>query len=172
MPAWNRGVLPVLVIPADQQKNDTEEAIQLLPGFEALLNETPGRDRQGWAFNPASLKTKDGRKVTGERLNVELVGKVVGRIGKKANVLVQPAKGDKPAKYASAHDLRRSCADRLIEAGVPERDVQRVLRHASAETTRRHYSPGTVQRSARVIKEALIDCKATNSTSRATTGQH
>ena len=39
MPSWNRGSQPVLVIPADQQKNDTEEAIPLLPGFESILEE-------------------------------------------------------------------------------------------------------------------------------------
>ena len=155
MPAWNRGSLPVLLIPADQQKNDTDESIPLLPGFESLLNETPGRDRHGWAFNPLSLQEKKGRKAGGNRLQVEWIGKTISRIGKRANVVVQPAKKGGPAKYASAHDLRRSCADRLIEAGVPERDVQRVLRHASAETTRRHYSPGTVQRSASVIRQRL-----------------
>lgn len=157
MPSWNRGAHPILVIPADQQKNDTEEAIPLLPGFESLLNETRGRDRRGWVFNPQSLQGKKGRSASDSRLSTEWVGKIISRIGERANVVVQPAKQDKPTKYASAHDLRRSCADRLIEAGVPERDVQRVLRHASAETTRRHYSPGTVQRSAAVIREQLQD---------------
>ena len=155
MPAWNRGTHPVLIIPADQQKNDTEESIPLLPGFELLLKEIPGRDRQGWVFCPESLQTQKRRKQSEERLGAEWVGKVIGRIGKRANVMVQPAKGGRSAKYASAHDLRRSCADRLIVAGVPERDVQRILRHASAETTRRHYSPGTVQRSASTIRDRL-----------------
>ena len=107
MPAWNRGAHPVLVIPADLQKNDTEEAIPLLPGFESLLNETRGRDRHGWAFNPESLKGKKSRRATEERLSAEWVGKVISRIGERANVVVQPAKGDKPAKYASAHELCR-----------------------------------------------------------------
>jgi integrase len=58
-------------------------------------------------------------------------------------------------KFASAHDLRRSCAERLVSAGIPEREVSRILRHASVETTRRHYAPGTVQESARIIRERL-----------------
>jgi integrase len=66
-----------------------------------------------------------------------------------------PLKGDKKAKYASAHDLRRSCATRLVDAGVPEREVAVIMRHASVETTRRHYVPTNVQRSANIIREKL-----------------
>ena len=53
-PVWQKGRLPVLAIPHHQQKNATEESIPLLPGFEALLLETPEPDRRGWAFNPQS----------------------------------------------------------------------------------------------------------------------
>jgi integrase len=53
------------------------------------------------------------------------------------------------------HDLRRSCAERLVAAGIPEREVARVLRHASVETTRRHYAPGNVQESAGIIRKQL-----------------
>ena len=70
-------------------------------------------------------------------------------------MVVEPPKGDQKAKYASAHDLRRSCADRLVAAGVPEREVAAIMRHASVETTRRHYAPGSVQRSATIIREKL-----------------
>lgn len=56
---------------------------------------------------------------------------------------------------AIPHDLRRSCAQRLLDAGVSERDVQAILRHASFETTKRHYAPGFVQKSAASIREAL-----------------
>ena len=77
-----------------------------------------------------------------QRPNAEWVGKVITRIGKAAGIIVQPAKGTNPAKHASAHDLRRSCAERLVAAGVPEREVARVLRHASVETTRKHYVAG------------------------------
>ena len=155
MPVWGAGAFPVLSIPADMQKNDTEESIPLLPGFELLLEETPDHERYGWAFNPVSLHTRIGRTTKNSRLNSEWVGKVITKIGEAAGVVVQPAKDVKPAKYASAHDLRRSCADRLAAAGVPEREVQRILRHASGETTRRHYAPGTVQRSAATIRQSL-----------------
>jgi integrase len=156
VPQWKRGALPVLAIPAAMQKNDTEESIPLLPGFESLLQETPKSERFGWVFNPMSLQTMLGRPVRHQRPDAEWVGKIISRIGKAAGVIVRPAKGDSQPKYASAHDLRRSCAERLVAAGVPEREVSRVLRHASIETTRRHYAPGTVQESAGIIRQKLL----------------
>ena len=155
VPNWGTGMYPVLSIPHERQKNATEESIPLLPGFEAVLQETPSENRSGFVFEPESLQTKAGRKPGDERLRVEWIDKVVTRIGEKAGVVVVPEKNDKPAKFASAHDLRRSCADRLVEAGVSERDVASVMRHASVETTRRHYAPGTVQRSAATIRDRL-----------------
>ena len=144
-----------LSIPSTMQKNDTEESIPLLPEFERLLLLTPDDQRSGWAFNPLSLDGRAGRKLRSSRPAVGWVGKVISDIGEKAGVTVND-----DGKFASAHDLRRSCADRLIAAGVPEREVAAVMRHASVETTRRHYSPGNVQRSASVIREALeaADC--------------
>ena len=154
VPDWT-GELPTLAIPADMQKNATEESIPLLPGFENLLLQTPEDNRCGWVFSPLTLNSRLGRVSSGERLSEEWAGKVISRIGEKAEVVVSPAVGDKPPKFASAHDLRRSCADGLVAAGVPEREIAAVMRHASVETTRRHYTPGNVQRSAGIIREKL-----------------
>lgn len=176
-PQWRKGRLPVLRIPATMQKNVTEEEIPLLPWFEQLLLETPEADRTGWVFRPASLNTQHGRKPVVERPLADWVGKVIAAIGEAAGVIVEPARGTPPpppavakgkkpkpprrckgyvpAKYASAHDLRRSCADRMEAAGVPLEVVSRVLRHASMETTRRHYAPGNVQRDAGLLREKL-----------------
>jgi len=87
----------------------------------------------------------------------EWVGKVISRIGEAAGVLVEPAnpQRDTKPKFASAHDLRRACAQRLDDAGVPEMDIMRVTRHAQRETLRRHYAPGSVQKSAARIREHL-----------------
>lgn len=155
LPKWPMDALPVLSIPATMQKNDTEETIPLLPGFESLLLETPEIERFGWVLNPMSLQTKLGRTVRHQRPDAEWVGKVITRIGKAAGVVVVAAAGDGEPKFASAHDLRRSCAERLVSAGIPEREVARVLRHASIETTRKHYAPGNVQESARIIRGRL-----------------
>ena len=91
------------------------------------------------------------------RPRADWVAKVISRIGKKAGVVVDPGnqKTGKPAKFASAHDLRRSCSERLLDAGVPPLEISRVLRHASWETTGRHYAPGDVQKAARVLRQTL-----------------
>ncbi len=155
VPQWSKGKLPVLLIPAPMQKNDTEESIPLLPTLEAVLLETPKAQRFGWIFNPLSLQTKLGRKVRHQRPSAEWVSRILCRIGAKAGVIVQAAKGEGKPKFASAHDLRRSCAERLANAGVPEREVAKVLRHADVETTRKYYAPGTVQESAGIIRKQL-----------------
>ena len=142
------GRFSVLVIPAALQKNDTEEEIPVLPWFAAVLNETPENERSGFIFNPIGLRSS-------RRLSEEWCGKVIRKFGKRAKVVVEPPKNGKKAKFASAHDLRRSCAERMIDAEVPENILTRVLRHESIETTRRHYSRGTVQREAAVLHEIM-----------------
>lgn len=156
-PKWSDGKLPTLEIPAAMQKNDTEECIPLLPWFEKVLLETPVTQRKGWVFNPLSLQLKVGRKVRHKRPNAEWVGKVVGRIGKEAGVVVDPAddRTGRPVKHATAHDLRRSCGERLRNAGVPPLVICRVMRHSSWETTRRHYAPGDIQLDAEVLASVL-----------------
>lgn len=156
-PEWKRGRLPVLIIPHQLQKNDTEEAIPLLPWFESVLLVTVASERTGWVFDPVSLQTKVNRRIVQSRPNSAWVAKVVSRIGKAENVVVIPGDGKtgRPTKYASAHDLRRSCADRLLDAGVPPITIARVLRHASWDTTRRHYAPGDVQKDAGVLRKLL-----------------
>jgi integrase len=156
-PVWKDGQHAILEIPAAMQKNDTEESIPLLPWFEAVLKETPTDQRKGWVFNPSSLQLKMGRKVRHQRPDAEWVGKVIARIGKEAGIEVEPAddRTGRPTKYATAHDLRRSCGERLRDAGVPPLVICRVMRHSSWETTRKHYAPGNVQSDAEVLQKML-----------------
>lgn len=156
-PIWKEGKHPVLEIPAAMQKNDTDETIPLHPWFEAILLETPQDQRTGWVFNPASLQLKLGRGENHPRPDAEWVGKVIGRIGKAAEIEVEAADEHtgRPIKYATAHDLRRSCGERLREAGVPPLVICRVMRHSSWETTRKHYAPGNVQSDAEVLRSVL-----------------
>ena len=156
-PVWIKGQNPVLEIPAFLQKNDTEEQIPLLPGFEKLLLEVPEAKRKGWVFRPISLQLRLGRKFKVRRPDSEWVAKVISRIGAKAKVLVESGDETKgrSEKYASAHDLRRSCGERLRNAGVPPLVICRVLRHSSWETTRKHYAPGNVQSDSASIRRLL-----------------
>ena len=52
-------------------------------------------------------------------MTVERVGRVIGLIGKAANILVRQAdsRTGTDDKYASAHDLRRGFAQRMINLG-------------------------------------------------------
>ena len=154
-PVWRRGADPVLAIPHHRQKNATEEAIPITPAFESLLLETPERDRVGWIFNPQSVSRPGQTEPRDNRGNPEWISRIISRIGKAAGAIVEPAKDGGEPKYASAHDLRRSFAERLIDAGVPEREVARVMRHASPQTTRRYYAGGNVQKSSSVIRACL-----------------
>jgi integrase len=108
-------------------------------------------------FNPASLQLKLSRMGAGQRPDAEWVGKVIARIGKEAGVEVEPAdeRTGRPTKYATAHDLRRSCGERLRDAGVPPLVICRVMRHSSWETTRKHYAPGNVRSDAEVLRSVL-----------------
>lgn len=157
-PVWGNGSFPVLEIPAAMQKNDTEQNIPLPPWFEAILLETPKDQRTGWAFTPLSLQFKAGRKVRHKRPQADWVGKIISRIGKEAKIEVEAAqvRTGRPAKYASAHDLRRSCGERMRNAGVPPLVICRVMRHSSWETTRKHYAPGDVQMDAQVLSSCLM----------------
>lgn len=157
MPVWEPGCEPVLSIPASRQKNDTEECIPMVPGLELLLEETPRAARMGWVFHPVSLQVKCKRNPRHGRPNAEWVGKIITRIGSKAGVIVQPAKNGKPAKYASAHDLRRMFADQLRKSGVAIADVALVCRHSSTETTRRYYAADDVQHTAKAIRKRLAE---------------
>jgi integrase len=147
-PVWLADKSPLLEIPASMQKNDTEQTIPLLPWFEDVLLEVEQEQRTGWVFSPVSLQLKLGRGARHSRPKADWVARIISRIGKAAGIVVEEAdaKTGRPEKYASAHDLRRSCGERLRNSGVPPLLICRVMRHSSWETTRRHYAPGDVQR--------------------------
>lgn len=153
MPSWDRGPNPVLLIPAAMQKNNSEEEIPMLPGFEVLLLETPEEHRTGWVFNPGSLQSKSGRTPDGARLSGRWVSRVIRKIAMVAEIVTH-TQGGKP-QYATVHDLRRSCAQRLRLARVDREIIKAVMRHSSWETTERHYAPGSVQQIAGDLRAAL-----------------
>ncbi len=92
---------------------------------------------------PKSLVLKpsdsDGGEI--ERLSKERVGRVIALIGREAKIIVQEAdeEAHKRLKYASAHDIRRGCAQRLINQGVSAETLKLVLRHSDFATTEKFY---------------------------------
>lgn len=76
-----------------------------------------------------------------ERFSVERVSRIICRIGEAAGVIVQHAdnRTGQRKKFASAHDIRRGCAQRLINLGVSAETLKVIMRHASFSTTEKHY---------------------------------
>jgi len=78
---------------------------------------------------------------TENRLTKERVGRVIGLIGMEAGIVVQleDSRVQRRKKFASAHDIRRGLAQRLINAGVSAETLKVVMRHKDFATTERHY---------------------------------
>ena len=87
---------------------------------------------------------------TDRRLTKERVSRVISMIGKEAGVIVQQPNEEtgRRLKYASAHDLRRGCAQRLINAGVSAETLKVVMRHKDFATTERFYGATRAAQSA------------------------
>jgi hypothetical protein len=93
------------------------------------------------------------------RLTKETVGRIISLIGQEATIVVQQANKEagRRIKYASAHDLRRGCAQRLINAGVSAETLKLVLRHRDFKTTERFYgATRAAQSAAAEIVEKLV----------------
>ena len=75
------------------------------------------------------------------RLTLERVSRVIAEIGRVAGVIVRQADEatGRRLKYASAHDLRRSCAERLINLGISAETLMVIMRHRDFATTRKFY---------------------------------
>lgn len=150
-PVWatEDGKLPTLVIPSTQ-KNGTHQEIPMLPGLEALLRNVPERDQSGWVVNPRSF----GR-IKCERMGKDRVSRVISDIGEQAGVVVRKAdeRRKQRVKYASAHDVHRGFAQRLVDAGLSLELVTLLMRHADFTTTRKHYA------GARAVQSAALDLR-------------
>lgn len=150
-PVWfpEPGVHPILVIPSTQ-KNGTHQELPMLPGLETLLQETPTVERQGWVVNPRSF----GR-TTCERLTKDRVSRTIAAIGQEGKIVVrQPdeRRGHR-IKFASAHDIRRGFAQRMVNVGLPVELLTLLMRHADFATTRKHYA------GARAAQSAAVDLR-------------
>lgn len=138
-PVFPKSGLPVLHIPAKLQKNRKAQDVPTTPTFADLLKETSEGERTGWVFNPGARRGQ-------RRLTPEQVGRTITLIGKAARIAVNAV-----GKPASAHDLRRSFGQRMADAGLPSRDLQAIMRHASITTTEAYYLRDKVQDQAKRI---------------------
>ncbi len=60
-----------------------------------------------------------------------------------------------PAKYASAHDLRRTFAIRLRNADLPPELIRKLMRHSDIKTTERYYLTDDIQYDAGRLRSIL-----------------
>lgn len=134
-PVWETDSLPAKIVVPSTQKNKRWQEVPMLPGLKALLQTVKDSNRTGFVIS-LHLRTK-----TSGRLSVDCVSRTIAAIGKAAGVVVK--KGDEKTgvrtKYASAHDLRRSCASRLMNSGVSAETLKVVMRHSDFATTEKHY---------------------------------
>ena len=117
----------------------------------------------------AVRKTGSTQGACTERLTKERVSRVIALIGKEANIVVrqEDERTGVRLKYASAHDIRRGCARRLINAGVSAETLKVVMRHADFATTEKHYG---AMRSAQAAASELRQKLATDAASDALVG--
>lgn len=150
-PVFRRGALPEIAFPAHLQKNSTQESIPMTPWFAELLQTVPEEQRTDWVFNPLPHHKSQ------PRLHHEHVGKILSTIGKAAGVIVDEGNPITGAglKYASCHDLRRTFATKLAESKVEEAIITKIMRHSSADVTRRYYISTRTQSDAGRLWESL-----------------
>ena len=100
-----------------------------------------------------------------ERMTKERVGRVIGLIGEEAGIVVrqEDERTDTRIKYASAHDIRRGCAQRLINAGVSAETLKVVMRHADFATTEKYYgATRSAQAAASEVRQKLSPSATTD----------
>lgn len=97
-----------------------------------------------------AARTRHHVRLAGGRLTRDRVSRLIAEIGEEAKMVVrQPDKETgRRIKYASAHDLRRSCAERLINAGVSAEALMVIMRHKDFATTRKFYGAKRAAQSA------------------------
>lgn len=106
-----------------------------------------------------AIRTKHQNRVANGRLTRERVSRVISQVGEQAKVIVRQADKEtgRRIKYASTHDLRRSCAERLINAGVSAETLTVIMRHKDFATTRKFYgAKRAAQAAAAEIHQKLV----------------
>ena len=127
---------PMLTIPGEHEKGNTDRLLPMAPEFAEFLRETPLAERSGYVFDP-----KPRRHRYAERLTMHHVGLTISKFGKAAGVRVSDT------KFASAHDLRRSFGERWSRRVLPQ-VLQEMMRHETIQTTLKYYVGQNAKRTA------------------------
>jgi integrase len=122
---------PLIDIPWHKNKSKRAESIPCAPEFAALLRKFPPEARRGRVFRMAG---RHGKTVA----SPDYIQRLIADAGQAAGIIVHRY-ADGRIKYASAHDLRRTFAQRWADRGLSELELAAIMRHASIETTRQYY---------------------------------
>jgi integrase len=120
------GKYPRFRIWGESQKSRRDELLPLTPDFAEWVLQTPPDDRVGRLFPMDTL-------YTGTPFTPRAVGRIVSDLGRAAKVWVNAKR-----KPASCHDLRRAFGTRWAPKVRPA-VLQKLMRHASIETTMGYY---------------------------------
>ena len=133
------GKRPMLRIVAELEKGNRDRLLPIAPEFANFLLKTPEAERHGRVFKPQG-------RADAVIASPIFVSHAISRIGRAAGVKVctrtkpDPKTGHaaEMVKYASAHDLRRSFAERWAVRVMPQ-VLMALMRHEKIETTMRFY---------------------------------
>lgn len=142
-PVFPKKGRPMLHVPGELEKGNSDRLLPIAPEFALFLAETPEDQRTGPVF-----KLTGRRRGRPERPHPHRVSEIVSAIGEKAGVRVYvDPKDPEKVKYASAHDLRRAFGERWAARLMPAQ-LMELMRHESIETTLRFYVGTDAQRTA------------------------
>jgi integrase len=127
------GKRPMFVIRGELEKGRRDRRLPIAPEFAELLATIVPNARTGRVFRPAA------KRAGAPDPQLHRVGETIALIGELAGVVVDadPRTGALK-KYASAHDLRRAFGYRWAKRVIPA-VLQRLMRHASIQTTMQYY---------------------------------
>lgn len=129
---WHRGDLgqerPVIWIRGHLEKGKKDRVNPMTPEFAELLAQVPEHERTGPVF---ILPEVDRTKPKWQRAWVSGVGMPIGRA---AGVLMSKEPQTGKDKFASFHDLRRSCA-LCWAAHLMPHELMKFMRHSSMQVT-------------------------------------
>ncbi len=141
------------LIPAEEEKGFEDRELAIAPEFVEFLEAIPAVDRRGFVFNPIGQNKDHGR------LDIQTVGRTIGKIGEQARIKVNTkkvvnedgAKSTAPV-YAGSHDLRRSFGQRWATKVMPV-VLMELMRHKSIETTMKYYVGRNARKTSDLLRE-------------------
>jgi len=141
------GPRPMIVITKRAHKGKRNQRVPIMPPLVTILRRIPERKRQGRVFTIWTLR--------GQITDANTIGKMISRIGVRSGIetgtrikrfkkdhfgsdgKILHRKGDaiETIRYASCHDLKRTCVTWLHDMGMSMAEIAMIAQHGSIDTT-------------------------------------